>query len=76
MASCPRSFVEVTEALTRARQEYFDALAGHSEVGSVLSSLDAGYADGPAPIRNADARLDAASLAYAKARRDYRAFKR
>jgi hypothetical protein len=24
-----RSFAEVTEALMRARQEYFDALAGH-----------------------------------------------
>jgi hypothetical protein len=74
MASCDntaRSFAEAINALTRARQEYFDSLAGHSEAGS----LDAGYEDGAAANRNANARLDAASLAYAKALRDYRAFK-
>jgi hypothetical protein len=74
MTSCDntaRSFAEAIKALTRARQEYFDALAGHSEAGSV----DAGYEGGAAAIRNADARLDTASLAYAKALRYYRAFK-
>jgi hypothetical protein len=78
MARCEKtatSFAEAIAALTRARQEYFDALAGHSEASSVLSSPDAGYADGSAAIRKANVRLDAASVAYAKALRDYRAFK-
>jgi hypothetical protein len=57
-----RSFAEVNEALTRARQEYCDALAGHRR-----------DPDDTEAIRKANARLDAASLAYAKALRDDRA---
>ena len=60
-----RSITEVTEALMLARQEYYDALAGHG-----------GDPDDAEAIRKANARLDAASLAYSKALRDYRAFKR
>jgi hypothetical protein len=58
-----RSFAEVNKALTRARQEYYDVLAGPG-----------GDPDDAEAIRKANARLDAASLAYAKALRDYRAF--
>jgi hypothetical protein len=57
-----RSFAEVSEALTVARQEYSEALAGR------------GDPDDAKAIRKANARVDAASLAYAKALRDYKAF--
>jgi hypothetical protein len=57
-----RSFAEVSEALTLARQEYSEALA------------DRGDPDDTKAIRKANARVDAASLAYAKALREYRAF--
>jgi hypothetical protein len=58
-----RSFAEVTEALMRTRQEYYDAMAGHR-------------GDPDDTEAKANARLDAASLAYAKALRDYKAFLR
>jgi hypothetical protein len=58
-----RSFAEVSEALTLARQEYSEALADHC-----------GDPDDTEAICKANARVDAASLAYAKALRDYRAF--
>jgi hypothetical protein len=60
-----RSFAEVSEALALARQEYSEALAGHP-----------GDPDDTEAIRKANARVDAASLAYAKALHDYRAFSR
>jgi hypothetical protein len=60
-----RSFAEVSEALTLARQEYSKALAGHRR-----------DPDDTEAIRKANARVDAASLAYAKALSDYRAFLR
>jgi hypothetical protein len=47
-----RSFAQVNEALTLARQEYYDALAGHR-----------GDPDDTEAIRKANNRLDAASLA-------------
>ena len=51
-----RSFAEVNEALMRTRQEYYDALAGHR-----------GDPDDTEAIHKANTRLDAASVAYAKA---------
>jgi hypothetical protein len=60
-----RSFAQVSEALTLARQEYSEALAGRR-----------GDPDDTEAIRKANARVDAASLAYAKALRNYRAFLR
>jgi hypothetical protein len=58
-----RALEEVSQALTAARQEYYDALSGP---GGDPDDTEA----------KANARLDAASLAYAKALRDYRAFSR
>jgi hypothetical protein len=55
----------VSEALTLARQEYSEALASHR-----------GDPNDTEAIRKVNARVDAASLAYAKALRDYREFKR
>jgi hypothetical protein len=54
-----RSFAEVSEALTLARE----ALVGHP-----------GDPDGTEAIRKANARVVAASLEYVKALREYRAF--
>jgi|SRR5215467_14173501 len=55
-----RSLEEVSRALEVARREYYDALAGHR-------------GDPDDTEAKANARLDTASLAYAKALRDYRA---
>jgi hypothetical protein len=71
-----RAFAGVREALTLARQECRNALAAHSKMASSFGLLDPGNPAATEAIRNAYARIEAASLAYAKALRDYRAFKR
>jgi hypothetical protein len=60
----PKTFAKVSEALTQARREYYDALARRSESSSVLSSLDAGHSDRTAAVHAANPRLDAASLMF------------
>ena len=65
-----RSFAEVSEALTLARQEYREAVADHSRADFLLGSLDPGNPAAMEAVCNTYARLDAASLAYAKALRD------
>ena len=70
-----RSFVEVMEALTLAQNEYSEALETHSEV-VLWSAAEPGNPDSTEALSKANARLHAASSAYAKAMRDYTAFKR
>jgi hypothetical protein len=68
-----RSFAEVSEALTLARQEYREAVADHSRAESLLGSLDPGNPAASEAVRSTYNRLEATSLAYAKALREYRA---
>jgi hypothetical protein len=69
-----KSFAEVSETLNLAQNEYREALAVHSEARVVYSTAEPRNPAGIEALRKANARLDAASLAYAKALRDYRAF--
>ena len=71
-----RSFEEVSEAFTLAQQEYFDALDDHSKAVGFLGLLDPGNPAATEAVRSASARLDAASLGYEQALREYRSFKR
>jgi hypothetical protein len=65
----------VSEALTLAQNEYREALAAHSET-VIWWSVEPGNPDVTEALRRANTRLEAASLAYVKALRDVRAFKR
>jgi len=71
-----RSFEELNEALTLAAQEYFDALDNHSKAVGFLGLLDPGNPAATEAVSSASARLDAASLEYEQALREYRSFKR
>jgi hypothetical protein len=68
-----RSFAEVSEALTLARQEYREAVADHSRADSLLGSLDPGNPAAIEAVCNTYAQLELASRAYGKALREYRA---
>ena len=71
-----RSLEEVSEALTLAGREYFDALDNHSKAVGFLGLLDPGNPAATEAVSSASARLDAASLGYEQALREYRSFKR
>jgi len=71
-----KSFAQVSEALTLARQEYRDALDDHSKVISFFGLQDPRNPAATESICAAYARLDAASFAYEKALRDFNAIKR
>jgi hypothetical protein len=71
-----KSLAEVTEAMMLTREEYLDALADQSKAVRFFGLVDPGNPAATEAIRKVRARHDAASLAYAKALRDYREFKR
>jgi hypothetical protein len=68
-----RSFAEVNKALGLTQNKYREALAAHSEAVN-WCSVEPGNPDVTEALRKANTHLEAASLAYAKAMRDYRAF--
>jgi hypothetical protein len=70
-----RSFAEVNKARTLAENKYREALAAHSEA-VIWWSVETGNPDVTEALRKANTRLEMASLAYVKALRDVRAFKR
>jgi hypothetical protein len=71
-----KSLAEVTEAMMLAREEYLDALADQSKVVRLFGFVDPGNPAATEAIRKVKTRRHAASLAYAKTLRDYRALLR
>jgi hypothetical protein len=71
-----RSLMQLSEALRLARREYCRALVAHEDASFICSALDPGNPFSNEAIRKTNAQLEAASLQYAKALRDFRTFHR
>jgi hypothetical protein len=65
----------VSETLTLTQNDYREALAAHSKA-VIWWSVEPGNLDISEALRKANTRLEAASLAYVKALRENREFRR